>query len=116
MVGIYEKKGNFLTDMAGMLAQKIRADESPKTVFTLDYTKEGALKEDLKACYEYNREGQLMALKRKEKEGKGCGSDIKFTTVTYFYYNHKGALVLTEDYRANDLNKALKKDLPIWGL
>jgi YD repeat-containing protein len=103
------KKGNFLTDLAGKLAQKIRADESSKTTFTLDYTKEGAMKEDMKTCYEYNRDGQLMALRRKEKEGKGCGSDVKFTTVTYFYYDHTGALVLTEDYKAQDLTKALKK-------
>lgn len=69
-------------------------------VINFSYNKKGALLEDDKQCYTYNRLNQLIAMKIKKTSGQTCAS-ADFIKTVYFYYDYAGTLVLQEEYKPN---------------
>ncbi|OGK45857.1 hypothetical protein A3B46_03595 [Candidatus Roizmanbacteria bacterium RIFCSPLOWO2_01_FULL_39_19] len=77
-----------------------------RNVFNFNYNNKGAMLEDDKQCYSYNRLNQLIALKIKKDKSQSCNNG-EFTKSIYFYYDYAGTLVLQEEYKgqSNDLLK-----------
>lgn len=73
---------------------------APKGTTNFRYNALGAMLEDNKQCYTYNRLNQLIAMKIKKTSGAACSS-AEFIKTIYFYYDYAGTLVLQEEFKSD---------------
>ena len=73
---------------------------APQGTTNFRYNALGAMLEDNKQCYTYNRLNQLISMKIKKTSGVACDS-ADFIKTIYFYYDYAGTLVLQEEFKPN---------------